>query len=442
MEDKTQEFLNHLHEEKLRTQEARNTYALQKLAFVTGLLGIGSLKLTVGKFDFSYFLYLAPWVAIAFDLYIMSEDYSIKRIGAFLGTKGSTQAEKQWEQWLVNNRDPFAPLAMPTLTTLVFLGAVLIASQQPNVAQDPLFRIWAIVTGLPSWISFGVYHWLRKRVFKNAFRSQESFAGLSDIATAVKAADHQLTVAAFRKISQLFLECQSDPARLLEIEQASKEYSQREFFVCVNQQGQPVIQSEKVLEDFRKTVDRCPEYEFWFQEALLPDNRPTLLVARWLCHSVGFRHRVVHLFLDHPELKGYTLLQVRAFDKTEAPGRFDLPAAGHVSGIETLEAALRTELAEELGLEIAALNDFTQLGSYTYSDPSEHRNVEYRTVFYGRLSVADWLKVNADSSEVAAIVSIPLSKVHEMIVNLPESVASGLQGSFSLYLKHRIRQRE
>ncbi|MBN2002618.1 MAG: tyrosine-type recombinase/integrase [Anaerolineae bacterium] len=270
--------------------------------------------------------------------------------------------------------------------------------------------------------------------------SSEALTTLSDIATVVKAADHQLTDTVYRKVSQFFLECQSDSTRMLEIEQAGKEYSKREFFVCVNRDGQPVIQGEKVIEDFRKTIDHYPEYEFWFQEALLPDNRPTLLVARWLCHSVGFRHRVVHLFLDHPELKDCTLLQVRAIDKAESPGCFDLPAAGHVSGIEALEVALRAELAEELGLRVTALTDFVQLGSYAYLDSPENRNVEHRTVFYGRLSTADWLKINADSPKVAAIVSIPIAKLHDMIADLPESVASGLRGSFSLYLKHRMKQ--
>ena len=56
MEDEAQEtrFLEHLHEEKLLTLEARTKYTLQKLAFVTGLMGLGLLNITVGKIDFSY----------------------------------------------------------------------------------------------------------------------------------------------------------------------------------------------------------------------------------------------------------------------------------------------------------------------------------------------------------------------------------------------------
>ena len=116
------EFLKHIHDEKLRTLEARSEYALRKLAYTTGLLGLGSLNVKVGDIDFSLLVYLAPWVAIAFDFYIMGEDYSVKRIGTFLKTESIDHLEKQWEQWVAKNRDPFAPLAMQILTTLILIA--------------------------------------------------------------------------------------------------------------------------------------------------------------------------------------------------------------------------------------------------------------------------------------------------------------------------------
>jgi isopentenyldiphosphate isomerase len=438
--DKSQEFINHLREEKIRTQEERTKYTLQKLAFVTGLMSIGSLNLAVGNIDFSLLLYLAPWVAIAFDFYILGEDYSIKRIGAFLKAKSPAQIERQWEQWVANNRDPFAPWAMPVLTSLIFIGAALIAYQQPGIAQEPLFRIWVTVTGLPSWMAFAFYHRLRKRVIKEISQSNGSSTLLSDIVVAVKAANHQLNDTNYHKISRFFMKCQSDPTRLREIQQTIPEYGKQEFFICIDQKGQPIIISNNIIEGFRSIAERYPEYKLWFCEVTLSNGQSILAIARWLCHSVGFRHKVVHLFLDHPTLKDYTLLQVRAFDKAESPGRFDLPAAGHISDVETVETALQKEFAEELELNIEILDNLVQLGDYVYVDPSEFHNVEYRTVFYGQLNPHDWLKIHADSQEVAAIVSISISKLHEMIVNLPESVASGLRASFPLYLKYKSKQ--
>lgn len=440
MEDESQEtrFLKHLHEEKLRIIETRTKYTLQKLAFVTGLMGLGSLNITVGKIDFSYLVYLAPWVAIAFDFYIMGEDYSVKRIGAFLKTLSLARSERQWEQWVADNRDPFAPWAMPMLTTLIFLGAALIAYQQPGMTQELPFKIWLVLTGLPSWLSFVHYRRLRKRVLKKAPQASGQSVFLPQVIRAVEATDHQLTDATYREISRLFAECQTNSSSLQEIQESTREYGNQEFFLCVNREGESAPIGGEILDDFDQTIARYPEYSLWFHKAKFPDDQPTLLIARWLCHLVGFRHRVVHLFIDHPELVDHTLIQVRSLDKAESPGRFDLPAAGHVTGMEKVEAALHKELFEELGLEVKSLTGLTQLGSYTFSDPTGFHNVEYRTVFFGRLSADDWLKVSANSDEVTAIVSLPIIKLHEMIIVFPDPIASGLMASFPLYLKHKL----
>lgn len=440
MEDNTQKFLDHLHEEKLQTQAARTTYTLQKLAFVTGLMGLGSLNLKVGEIDFSLLLYLAPWVAIAFDFNIMGEDYSIKRIGAFLKENSSAPTEMRWEKWVAKHRDPFVPWSMPILTTLIFAGAALIALQQPNIGQEPLFIVWLVVTGLPSWLSFAFYHWLRQKRLKDAVESaNEAPITLSDIAVAVRAADYQLTETTYHKILEIFLAGQATPAHLQAIRQAVLEYGEQEFLVCVNKQGEPINISVRVIEDFREKAERYPEYRMWFREATAANGQPTLLIARWLCHSVGFRHRVIHLFLDHPTRKDCTLLQVRAFDKAESPGRFDLPVAGHVSAQKTIETTLRQELSEELGLAIEDLGDCIQLGSYVYVDPSKFCNVEHRTVLYGRLHTDDWLRLTVDSPEVAAVVSISVPKLHEMLATFPEGAASGLRASFPLYLGYKVK---
>ncbi len=437
------EFLKHIHEEKLRTLEARTTYTIQKLAFVTGLLGLGSLNIKVGNIDFGLLVYLTPWVAIAFDFYIMGEDYSVKRIGAFLGVKSSEHLEKQWEQWVAKNRDPFGPWAMPILTTLIFIGSAIIASQQPGAAQSPFFAVWLLASGAPSWLSFIFYYRLRRRVLMNVSNTDEQQPPLQQSIAAVDNTGHQLTTSTYRGICQFFTNCLSNPSYLREIRQLAKEYGEQEFLLCVDPNGKPVPIDEPVLEDFREMAMRYPEYGLWFREATLPKGeKPTLLIARWLCHLVGVRHMAVHLFIDHPNLMDHTLLQVRAIGKAESPGCFDLPAAGHVIGTESVETTLHKELGEELGLKVDALRDFARLGSYEYrqiSDPSNFRNVEYRTVFYGRLNDDDWLRVSATDHEVAAIAAFSIVELQEMLVSFPERIASGLKASFPLYLKSKLK---
>ncbi len=85
MNESDQEFLRALHEEKIRTQNERADYVTRKLAFITVLFGISSVDLGIKIADLCWLLYFIPLVAISYDLYIMSADSRIKRIGIFLG---------------------------------------------------------------------------------------------------------------------------------------------------------------------------------------------------------------------------------------------------------------------------------------------------------------------------------------------------------------------
>lgn len=166
------EFLKHLRSEKLKAEEARTTYTVNKLAYATALLGLGSLNIdigqiaAVGQINLGYLLYLAPWVALAFDLYILAEDYSVKRFGAFLGKNSPDALEQGWEKWVSQNRDPFAPFAMPALTTLILIGAAIIL-RVGGSAEGLTFWAWLILTLLVTWILYLFYRRLRKRVRQN-----------------------------------------------------------------------------------------------------------------------------------------------------------------------------------------------------------------------------------------------------------------------------------
>ena len=90
-----------------------------------------------------------------------------------------------------------------------------------------------------------------------------------------------------------------------------------------------------------------------------------LLAARWLCHLVGLRHRTVEIFLDLAGVgDGHTLVQVRGMDKVIAPGAFDIPCAGHASGAEFSEEALRHELGDELNLALEDLEDLRLIAEH------------------------------------------------------------------------------
>jgi isopentenyldiphosphate isomerase len=257
---------------------------------------------------------------------------------------------------------------------------------------------------------------------------------------AVEQADYVVGAAVYHEAQSLFTACLSSPQYLRDLQQLAPEYGKPEFLLCVDSNGSPVYPTGDIVEDFRKTVTEHPSLELWFQEATVEeDERPVvLLIARWLCHLVGFRHRSVHLFIDHPTRDDYTLVQVRGIYKFESPGCFDIPVAGHVVGLESTTDTLYKELEEELNLDRGDIYDPEMVGSYDYRGPSSDpslRNVEFRVVFRSRLKAGRLFKIGFVDREVAAISVFALSELDAMINTYPERVASGLARSFPICLR-------
>lgn len=118
------EFLQALHNEKVKTQSERADYTKNKLAFVIGLFGLGSLK--IGDVESHWILYLIPLVAIGYDLYIRAADVSIKKMGAFLRFNSvTTKSEKEWENFSAKYRDTIAPIANTLFTLVVTIVAAM-----------------------------------------------------------------------------------------------------------------------------------------------------------------------------------------------------------------------------------------------------------------------------------------------------------------------------
>lgn len=444
------DFLKQLHDEKLRAQEARTTYTLQKLIYATALLGIGSLSISLGQgqtnlsFNLIPVLFLVPFVALVFDFYILSEDYSVKRLGVFLGRSSTAPLERRWEAWIAQNRDPFAPWAMPLLTTLLTVGAGLLLWRNlyGGGAVHWAFWPWGIASVAACWGLFFWYRHLRQRAQQ---RAEAAFGGQPAIpdpiarlrATTAKA-DHLLTPAVYRAAKALFVACRPQSSLLDALIRLAPEYGRPEFLCNVSADGEPAIAAPAILDDHRKTVAGDPNFELWFQEATAADGKPFLLAARWLGHLIGLRHPTVELFIDHPTLADHTLIQVRGLDKFEAPACFDLPAAGHVVGTDTVFDTLLKELKEELNLEQDDILDLTQLGSYSYSEPDSRArlcNAEFRTVYRGRLADGAWPKLRFADGEVAAISFFSLPALQGLVDKYPERVASGLAQSLTTYLE-------
>lgn len=109
------------------------------------------------------------------------------------------------------------------------------------------------------------------------------------------------------------------------------------------------------------------------------NDQPIEVKTRREVHSLGLRHRAVHLFLFNSS--NQMLIHLRSDDKEEFPSVWTSSASGHVSAGEDYNVAAQREVLEELGvsvslslvLKVAACpqtcNEFTQLYSAVSDDP-------------------------------------------------------------------------
>jgi isopentenyldiphosphate isomerase len=269
-------------------------------------------------------------------------------------------------------------------------------------------------------------------------RNPQSLDAWARLRLRIAEEQHVLSRDSYHRLWQQFMALRFDVQRMSEL---TPEYDQQESLLNVDDKGNAVPFTHDTLDDFREAASQYPAIARWFQIARVAErDSQVLLVGRWLCHLVGIRHRTVQLFIDHPSLGDYTLIQVRGLNKVESPGCFDLPAAGHIAGTESLTATLFKELEEELNLQREDIEDLALIGHYEYrglQDGSSVQNVELCTVFRSRLKPGRLPKIRFVDGEVAAISMFDLSELQALIATFPERTASGLRGSLPLYLQSR-----
>lgn len=142
------DFAGRLRQEIEQGQARRHEYSLRKMGFSTGLLGVGALNVPFsgGQLDLSPLLWLVPLVALGFDLYIVAEDFGVKRAGAFLRLpeSGASEAEQNWESvFVVEHSSPFAALAFFLVTLIVMVAALALLIEVG--AKPALLAAWVTV---------------------------------------------------------------------------------------------------------------------------------------------------------------------------------------------------------------------------------------------------------------------------------------------------------
>jgi hypothetical protein len=178
MEENDQEFLRAIHEEKIRTQNERTQLITMKLAFIAVLFGVSSVNMGIDIEDIFWLLYFVPPVAISYDLYIMSADSRIKRVGIFLGKNPVSlvgNAEREWELFCSNFRDGIAPSANMFFSAIVTLGAAVFIHSQGSWTER-LMRLWFAVWLVTS-LAIIIALWMRYQTLIKDLGDYEPFEG-------------------------------------------------------------------------------------------------------------------------------------------------------------------------------------------------------------------------------------------------------------------------
>ncbi|SRR5260370_25950819 len=156
-------FLKALNDEKLQAQQRRAEFNKLKFTFIVSLFAIGSVEFK--NIDLALVLYIVPFISICFDLYILGEDYGIKRMGGFVRQHLPSEMEAQWEEWIGRRRDPFATFAVPLLSLLVLVACAAVLWQKG--ANRIVFAIWLIVNLVAVGFLFKYSQVLRGRLLKD-----------------------------------------------------------------------------------------------------------------------------------------------------------------------------------------------------------------------------------------------------------------------------------
>ena len=141
---------------------------------------------------------------------------------------------------------------------------------------------------------------------------------------------------------------------------------------------------------------------------------------RSIVHSTGLWHRTVHIYLFKVlESKFYFLVHLRAKNKDLHPNCWDIRFGGHLKSGDSVESTVKSELSEEVGLELEIENLIE--GEVYKADHNPNR--EYCYTFYYRFD-KDITTLKFNDGEVQEIKWMETQEIVESM-NSNQSIWAG-----------------
>jgi hypothetical protein len=147
------DFLKDLRTEIAASQQRRGSFVKMKLTAIISIFGLGSFRFQ--SLPTGLLLGLVPLIVFVFDLFIIGENFGIRRAGSFiLKSAVAPKEEVRWEKVAEDKRDPASGVANP-VSSLIFLVIAACYLWGPLEQQRLTYSIWLVISAtllLGSWV--------------------------------------------------------------------------------------------------------------------------------------------------------------------------------------------------------------------------------------------------------------------------------------------------
>lgn len=158
------------------------------------------------------------------------------------------------------------------------------------------------------------------------------------------------------------------------------------------------------------------------QIAVVDENdQPVGVFPKEEVWAKGLLHRIVRIMLEDGQ--GNLLLQKRSMQMDTAPGCWDHAAAGHVDPGEGYERAAYRELAEELGIDNAKLQEIATYRTNTVNYGGKKLN-RINKLFRARIAHRQF---SVSNDEVSEVRWFSLEEVKRLILDHSDQVTDGIK---------------
>ncbi len=118
-------FEKKLWQEQVNAMERNYKMEERKNTFIIALFGFGSFSFwSSAPKDLIYLYYFIPLFSIAIDSSILSQKYSVRRIGRFLGLNIRFQMERDWGKFVDNHRESKIQVGTEVFNFLSFMASI------------------------------------------------------------------------------------------------------------------------------------------------------------------------------------------------------------------------------------------------------------------------------------------------------------------------------